>query len=232
MRRADRLFDIIQILRTSTRPVTAAALAEQLEVTVRTVYRDVATLQARRVPIDGAPGIGYLLRRGFDLPPLMFTTEEIDAIALGARLVRRIRDPKLQRAADSVLAKVTTVVPAPLRPQLASPALYISEGSAQTPTGIDLSAARDAIRDTRKMHIAYMDEKGRRTSRTIWPIAMAYYVDVTLLAAWCELRCDYRHFRVDRIVTSRIMDEQFSADRGRLLAEWMALVKQRSDAKG
>jgi hypothetical protein len=143
MRRADRLFDIIQILRTSSRPVTAAALAEQLEVTVRTVYRDVATLQAR-VPIDGAPGIGYLLRRGFDLPPLMFTTEEIDAIALGARLVRRIRDPKLQRAADSVLAKVTTVVPAPLRPQLASPALYISEGSAQTPTGIDLSATRFA----------------------------------------------------------------------------------------
>jgi predicted DNA-binding transcriptional regulator YafY len=231
MRRSDRLFDIIQILRTSSRPVTAAALAEQLEVTARTVYRDVATLQARRVPIDGAAGIGYLLRRGFDLPPLMFTPEEIDAIALGARLVRRIRDPKLQRAADSVLAKVTTVVPAPLRPQLASPALYISEGSAQTPTGIDLSAARDAIRDTRKMHIAYMDEKGRRTSRTIWPIAMAYYVDVTLLAAWCELRCDYRHFRVDRIVTSRIMDEQFSADRGRLLAEWMALVKQRSDAK-
>src|SRR5580698_4694679 len=111
MRRADRLFDIIQVLRGATGPVTAASLAEQLEVTVRTVYRDVATLQARRVPIDGAPGIGYLLRRGFDLPPLMFTSDEIDAIAVGARLVRRIRDPKLQQAAERVLAKVTEVLP-------------------------------------------------------------------------------------------------------------------------
>ena len=107
MRRADRLFDIIQMLRGANGPVTAATLAEQLEVTVRTVYRDVATLQARRVPIDGAAGIGYVLRRGFDLPPLMFTAEEIDAIAVGARLVRRIRDPKLHEAAARVLAAST-----------------------------------------------------------------------------------------------------------------------------
>src|SRR6266849_7224376 len=111
MRRSDRLFDIIQRLRTATRPTTAAALAADLEVTPRTVYRDIATLQARRVPIEGAPGIGYVLRRGFDLPPLMFTPDEIEAIAVGARHVRRLRDPKLQQAADRVLAKVTAVVP-------------------------------------------------------------------------------------------------------------------------
>src|SRR6266481_1298524 len=111
MRRADRLFDIIQVLRGAKQPVTAAALAEELEVTVRTVYRDIATLQARRVPIEGAPGLGYVLRRGFDLPPLMFTTEEIDAIAVGARLVRRLRDPALQQAAERVLSKVTVVLP-------------------------------------------------------------------------------------------------------------------------
>src|SRR5580693_9150358 len=110
MRRGDRLFEVIQHLRTASRPVTAAQLAEKLEVTVRTVYRDVAALQARRVPIEGAPGIGYVLRRGFDLPPLMFTADEIDAIALGARLVRRIRDPKLHEAAERVLAKVTEVL--------------------------------------------------------------------------------------------------------------------------
>src|SRR5271165_4157123 len=133
MRRADRLFDIIQVLRATSHPVTAAALAEQLEVTVRTVYRDVATLQARRVPIEGAPGIGYVLRRGFDLPPLMFTMEEIDAIAIGARLVRRIRDPKLHEAAARVLAKVTAVVPEALRAQLAAAPLYVSEGSAAAP---------------------------------------------------------------------------------------------------
>src|SRR5438270_2264759 len=111
MRRADRLFDIIQTLRAAAHPLTAAAIAEKLEVTVRTVYRDIAALQGSRVPIEGAPGLGYVLRRGFDLPPLMFTAEEIDAIAVGARHVRRLRDPQLQHAAESVLAKVTAVVP-------------------------------------------------------------------------------------------------------------------------
>src|ERR1700761_2883591 len=115
MRRSDRLFDIIQRLRTAGGPTAAAALAEHLEVTVRTVYRDVATLQARRVPIEGAPGLGYVLRRGFDLPPLMFTLDEIDAIVVGARLVGRLRDPGLRKAAKSVLAKVTTILPDPLR---------------------------------------------------------------------------------------------------------------------
>src|SRR6266849_2794508 len=115
MRRADRLFDIIQTLRTSPHPVTAAALADKLEVTARTIYRDIAALQGSRVPIEGAPGIGYVLRRGFDLPPLMFTSDEIDAIAVGARHVRRLRDPKLQRAAESVLAKVAAVLPEMLR---------------------------------------------------------------------------------------------------------------------
>src|ERR1700730_1147152 len=118
MRRADRLFDIIQTLRAAAGPLTAAVLAEQLEVTARTVYRDVAALQASRVPIEGAAGIGYVLRRGFDLPPLMLTSDEIDAIAVGARHVRRLRDPKLQQAAESVLAKVMAIVPEMLRSYL------------------------------------------------------------------------------------------------------------------
>ena len=126
MRRADRLFDIIQRLRTASRPMTAAALADELEVTLRTVYRDIATLQARRVPIDGAAGIGYVLRRGFDLPPLMFTAEEIEAIAVGARLVSRTGDPGLQDAAESVLSKVTVVLPEALRMQLVSAPVYVS----------------------------------------------------------------------------------------------------------
>jgi predicted DNA-binding transcriptional regulator YafY len=229
MRRADRLFDIIQVLRAASRPVTAAALAAELEVTVRTVYRDVATLQARRVPIEGAAGVGYVLRRGFELPPLMFTADEIDAIAVGARMVRRIRDAKLQAAARSVLAKVTAVVPEDLRPHLASAPLYVSDGDATVPQGVDLADVRGAIRERRKMAITYRDEKGSTTSRTIWPIAMAYYVDVTLIAAWCELRTDYRHFRVERIATSRILDERFRADNGRLMADWLALRKERAD---
>src|ERR1700744_3251257 len=115
MRRADRLFDILKALRSATQPMTAAAIADRLEVTVRTVYRDIASLQASRIPIEGAAGLGYVLRRAFDLPPLMFTTDEIEAIAVGARLVRRLRDPGLERAAESVLAKVATVLPEALR---------------------------------------------------------------------------------------------------------------------
>ena len=224
MRRSDRLFDIIQTLRASARPVTAADLAEQLEVTPRTVYRDIATLQARRVPIEGAAGIGYVLRRGFDLPPLMFTVEEIEAIAVGARMVRRLRDPKLQDAADSVFSKVTVVLPEALRAHLVSAPIYVSEGSAAAP-GVDIAELRGAIRDSRKVHIAYADEGGRRSHRTIWPIAMAYYVDVTLIGAWCELRADYRNFRVERIASSRVLDEHFSQDNGRLFAEWSAQPK-------
>ena len=228
MRRADRLFDIIQILRTRAHPVTASDLAGMLEVNIRTVYRDVATLQARRVPIEGAAGVGYVLRRGFDLPPLMFTTDEIDAIVLGARMVRRVRDSKLHAAADRVLAKVTSVLPDALRAQLATPAIYVSEGSAAIPAGIDPSAVRDAIRARRKLRIAYADANGQHSRRTVWPIAMAYYVDVTLLAAWCELRGDYRHFRIDRIAACEVLPDILSADDGQLMAGWLALQKDRA----
>ncbi len=162
MRRADRLFDIIQTLRSAPHPLTAAAIAEKLEVTVRTIYRDIAALQASRVPIEGAPGLGYVLRRGFDLPPLMFTLEETDAIAIGVRLLRRLRDPKLQKAAESVLAKLAAVVPRELQSQLVAAPLFVSEGSAPAVNGIDQSQLRNAIRETRKLAIAYVDEEGRQ----------------------------------------------------------------------
>jgi predicted DNA-binding transcriptional regulator YafY len=223
MRRADRLFDIIQLLRTARAPMTAAALAGELEVTPRTVYRDVATLQARRVPIEGAAGIGYVLRRGFDLPPLMFTPDEIEAIAVGARLVSRTGDPGLQEAAERVLSKVITVLPETLRGHLADAPFYVSSSGAPASGTIDLSAVRQAIRDERKLRILYVDEKGARTERTIWPIAVAYYVQATLVGAWCELRRDYRHFRADRITTLSVLDQTYPSDNGRLMAEWLAL---------
>jgi predicted DNA-binding transcriptional regulator YafY len=222
MRRTDRLFDIIQTLRVAKNPMTAATLAEQLEVNVRTVYRDIATLQARRVPVEGAAGIGYVLRRGFDLPPLMFTADEVDAIAVGARLVRRLRDAGLRDAAASVLAKVATILPEALRTGVVSAPFFVSDGDAATPKGIDLSDVRHAIRETRKMRITYADARGQRSNRTIWPIAMAYYVDVTLIGAWCELRLDYRHFRVERILMSTILDETFSTAGGKLVEDWLA----------
>jgi predicted DNA-binding transcriptional regulator YafY len=231
MRRADRLFDVIQVLRTAKKPVTAAAIAEELEVTVRTIYRDVATLQARRVPIEGAPGLGYVLRKGFDLPPLMFTVDEIEAITVGAKLVRRLRDSELQQAAGRVLDKVTVVLPESLRSHLDSAPFYVSRGEAVDPKGVDAAQVRSAIRDRRKMRIAYLDEKNRRTRRTIWPLAMAYYVDVSLVGAWCELRKDFRNFRVERIAASRVLAARFQDHNGQLLTQWLALPKERPVAR-
>jgi predicted DNA-binding transcriptional regulator YafY len=227
MRRSDRLFDIIQRLRTASQPTTAAALADELEVTPRTVYRDIATLQARRVPIEGAAGVGYILRKSFDLPPLNFTIDEIEAISVGVRMVSRLKDPALQQAAESVLAKVTVAVPDRLRPHIADAPIWVSPGMTPEADGADLAEVRAAIRDSAKLYISYADEQGRRTNRTIWPIAMAYYVDVTLIGAWCELRADYRNFRVERIVSSRVLDERFDQDNGRLFREWSALPKEK-----
>src|SRR5260370_14600854 len=186
MRRSDRLFEIIQMLRTAARPTTAAALAKQLEVTPRTVYRDIATMQARRIPIEGAAGIGYVLRRGFDLPPLMFTEDEAEAIAVGVRMLARTGDPGLQKAAESVLSKVTLVVPDPLRDYLNAAPLYVSKRGAPVPARRDLpETIRHAIRDTRKMRIAYPDGDGRATRRGIPPFAGAYYVEAPLACAGC-----------------------------------------------
>ena len=168
LRRADRLFDIIRILRTATPPVTAAAIAEELEVTVRTVYRDVATLQARRIPIEGAAGVGYVLRRGYELPPLMFTEDEAEAIAVGVRLLARTGDPGLQKAASNVLSKVTLVVPDPLRDYLTTAPVYVSKSGAPVPAQRDLpSTIRHPIRAARKIRIAYQDGDGRSTERVI-----------------------------------------------------------------
>jgi predicted DNA-binding transcriptional regulator YafY len=222
MRRADRLFDIIQALRSAKRPLTATALAARLEVTPRTVYRDIATLQARRVPIEGAAGVGYMLRRGYDLPPLMFTTEEAEAIAVGVRMVRRLRDDALLAASESVLSKLASVVPAAMRPSLAEPRIWVSDGSAERPSGIDLAEVRSAIRAARKLRISYADERGRNSRRTIHPIAMVYYVDATLIAAWCELRRDYRHFRVERVKSCVALDAFFTEHAARYQAEWLA----------
>ena len=222
LRRADRLFDILRILRAAARPVTAASIADELEVTVRTVYRDIATLQARRVPIEGAAGIGYVLRRGFELPPLMLTEDEAEAIAVGVRLLARTGDPGLLKAAESVLSKVSLVVPDPLREYLSTAPVYVSKSGAPAPALRDLpTTIRHAIRDSRKLRIAYQDESGRETLRVIQPFAVAYYVEATLVCAWCELRDDIRHFRTDRIASADVLDENFQLP-APVIAGWLA----------
>ncbi|MBB3382875.1 MULTISPECIES: YafY family protein [unclassified Rhizobium] len=199
MRKASRLFEIIQILRLAKRPVTGADIAARLEVTVRSVYRDIAALQAMRVPIEGERGIGYILRPGFDLPPLMFSIEEMEAIVLSLALLERTGDAELKQAAKRVTAKIAGAVPPPLRQTLDANALHAWGFAAPSASAIDLSLMRRAIRDEEKLDLAYRDELGRATERIIRPIALIYYAETANIVAWCELRQAIRNFRSDRI---------------------------------
>lgn len=222
MARSDRLFDIIQLLRAAKRPVRAVDLAEALEVTERTIYRDIAALQGMRVPVEGAAGIGYVMRAGFDLPPLMFDAEEIEAIIVGMALLRRTGDKGLQAAARKVSGKIAAVLPPDRSSSLDATRLQVSRWGVATTFRIDLGVIRRAIRDERKLHIDYTDEHGRSSSRRIRPIAIVYYIEVVVLAAWCEKRRGFRHFRADRITDCRALKEDFKGAGDRLRAAWNA----------
>ncbi|WP_338723148.1 YafY family protein [Devosia sp. XK-2] len=222
MRRADRLFQIIQILRRSNRPVTGAALAAELEVSPRTVYRDVAALMAQRVPIQGEAGFGYLLADEYDMPPLMLTPAELEAMVLGAQWVAMRGDPQLSPAALDVLAKIVMAVPAHLRPFVAEPST-----AARTPLNAlaeqaDTAMMREAIRRRMKMFVAYAAEDDKRTERTVWPVVLGYSDTQCVLIAWCELRQAFRHFRTDRIVAAEILDLPIPATRSALARRWEA----------
>ena len=209
--------------------MTACALADALEVSPRTIYRDMAALMAQGLPIEGEAGIGYVLRPGFDLPPLMFTPDEIEAMVLGAQLIRRTGDTGLERAARDAVAKVEAVLPDGLRERLARTALYVpSYGISQRlheDTVIDLADIRRAIRDERKLRIAYRDENGKDTDRTILPIAISFFTESSLICAWCELRNDYRHFRTDRVTRLDMLDDRFAGRSRGLLAGWIKAVE-------
>lgn len=233
MRKADRLFQIVQILRRSERPVTAQAIAEELETSKRSVYRDVAALIGQRVPVRGEAGTGYVLERGFDLPPLMLTTDEIDAVALGAQWVSGHADPALARAARDVLAKIATVLPGEMRPFLEDPASRTPPSWNSRPDAVDAAALRAAIRAARKIVLRYRDEAGRVSDRTVWPLVVGYLDATRILIAWCELREDFRSFRLDRIDEARFLDDRIPHDPAALRRQWRAtLGNQRSGASG
>ena len=225
MRRADRLFQIIQILRRSRRAVTAQALAAELEVSLRTVYRDVAELVGQRVPIEGAAGVGYLLREGYDLPPLMFTEDEIDALLIGTRIVKSWADPELGRAAADVLAKIAAVVPGRLQARIESLSLVAPPSGRRPEVAIDMAALRRSIREERKIRIDYLDLKGVRSERTVRPMNLAFFPPVWLLVGWCELRRDFRAFRVDRIATIAPLAERYPQEPGRRLVDYLATIR-------
>ena len=231
MRRADRLFRIIQVLRRKRRPVTAQAIAEELEASVRTIYRDIAQLMADRVPIRGEAGIGYVLDGGFDMPPLMLTADEIEAVMLGAQWVMGRGDAALQRAASDLVAKIGAVIPEHLRPILLEPAGATPPALPDPRAdGIDMARVRTAIRTQGKLKLTYRDEKGSETIRIVWPIAVSYWERVRLIVAWCELRQGFRHFRTDRIGAYEFLETRYTAPRARLKAQWQKeLLAQQTD---
>lgn len=222
MTRSERLLALLQALRRHRAPVPGAALADELGISLRTLYRDVAALQAQGATVEGSPGLGYVLRPGFTLPPLMFTTAELEALVLGMRWVsRRSGDRALGAAARDALAKITSVLPAELRREVDSATLMVGP-AAGIVDGADTARVREAIRSERKLRIDYRDAQGQVTARTIWPFALGFFERVRVVVAWCELRQGLRHFRMDRVTGLHPTAERYPRSRGALLAEWKA----------
>ncbi len=217
MRRTSRLFELIQILRAATRPMTADEMAQKLEVSVRTIYRDIAALQAMRTPIEGESGVGYVLRRGYDLPPLNFDLEEIEALRVGLSMLARTGDSALNRAAIRICEKIE---------DLHGPADWLVVSPHGAPRddacwdSVPISVLRDAIRSAQKLEITYRNLAEVETVRTVRPLALVYYQDCVLLAAWCELRKGFRHFRTDRLWGCTTLDVSFAADAPTLRSLW------------
>jgi predicted DNA-binding transcriptional regulator YafY len=227
MRRADRLLQIVQILRRLQKPTTAQMLADELEVVPRTIYRDIAALQASRVPISGEAGIGYVLRPGYDLPPLMFDTVEIEAVVLGLAMVVERGDDEIARGAHDALAKIKAVMPQDTADKVRKAMLLVPHPLEHgVGFGPHMPAIRTAIRESRKLRIVYDDGNGQRSQRTIWPLGLYLYSHVTLVCAWCEERKDFRAFRSERIDRCDALDERFDSANGGLMKAFLTAFKQ------
>ncbi|MCD6026151.1 MAG: YafY family transcriptional regulator [Solimicrobium sp.] len=220
MSRSQRLLNLIQILRRHRFPVTGTTLAAEVGISLRTLYRDIATLQEQGANIDSEPGLGYILRPGFMLPPLMFSEEEIEALVLGSRWVAKRGDARLGAAARNALVKITAVLPGNLQDAPEASALLIGPGAPNLAGSLDLSVIRKAIRSEHKLGINYCDLKGAESIRTIWPLALGFFDDARVVIAWCELRQSFRHFRADRISTLSCSLQRYPRKRQALLKEW------------
>ena len=220
MSRSQRLLDLIQLLRRHRRPVAGAVLADELGVSLRTLYRDVESLKAQGAHIEGEAGLGYVLRPGFLLPPLMLSEEEIEALVLGSRWVAERADGELGRAARDLLAKIGAVLPPPLRDGMDANGLLIAPGQPIAARDAELAAVRRAIRTERKVRLAYADEHGAITERVVWPVAVGFYDRSRTAVAWCELRSGFRHFRMDRIQALEVLVDRYSRRRAALLKQW------------
>jgi len=219
MARSERLLTLLQTLRRYRRPVSGSVLAAETGVSIRTLYRDISSLQAQGALIEGEPGLGYVLKPGFMLPPMMFSQDEIEALVLGSRWVARAADPRLAAAGADALAKIADVLPQDMRDEIETSTLLVH---LKPPVAdkADLGAIRKAIRTERILKLTYSDEGGTVSVRNIWPFALSYFEQVRVVVAWCELRKDYRHFRTDRIVEMIPQDGRYPRRRAVLLKEW------------
>ncbi len=230
MRRAERLFQIVQILR--RRPITRAIdLATELQVSERTIYRDIQDLGVSGVPIQGQAGLGYALLPGFDVPPLMFTEDEIEALVLGARMVRAWADSDLAKAANDALDKVEGVLPERLRGLVATTTLFAPTSFGQIGSAAHLAKLRTAARRRRKVRLAYTDAKEVATTRVVAPLGLFFWGKVWTLAAWCELRDGYRNFRVDRIEDLDLLQYSFADEPGRDVDSYFRHIREEWEAR-
>ena len=222
MRRADRLFQIVQLLRRRRSTVTTAKeIARKLEISERTVYRDISDLVLAGTPIDGEAGVGYRIRPGYDLPPLMFDREEIQALVLGVRIVRQVGDPALARASESILSKVATVLPKELEPLLADTRLFATTRVRGSHAADALAVTREGLTSQRRIRMRYTDERGEATERTVRPLGVFFWGKTWTLAAWCEMRVGFRNFRLDRVGEATLLD-RFEEEPGRTLRDLLA----------
>jgi len=223
MRRADRLFQIVLLLG-RRRAVTARELAEALEVSERTIYRDIADLSLSGVPVAGEAGVGYLMRGNYQLPPLMFDAEELAALALGGRMVQGWSDDGLGRAAERALLKIEAVLPEPLRQRLARQPLMVPDFHVPPAMTAPLGELRRAIADGRKVSFDYTRADGLPSHRTVWPLGLFFWGETWTLGAWCELRTEFRSFRLDRMAGLALLDQPFDNPGGHLLEEYIRVV--------
>jgi len=230
MSRTGRLFLLMDAMRGYRRPVTAARLAEQLGVSERTIYRDIQTLSGLGAPLEGEAGVGYMLKAGFFLPPLMFGADELEALVLGARWVRRQGDDALAAAANNALAKIAAATPKDLRDDMAETSLWVPLGQYQdAASDVHVRPVREAIRYQHRLRMAYQDEQGKPSDRVVWPFALAFLEGKRLLAAWCEMRMAFRHFRIDRIAGVESLGVRYPARRSDLLKTWRQQQNLRED---
>jgi len=217
MARTDRLFELIQLLRSSRTTRTAANLADELEVSIRTVYRDISLLQSLRVPIEGEAGIGYMMRNGYDLPPLMFNAEELEAITFGLAMIGQRGGRAMNKSALSAMRKIENVLPATVSAPTVPGTVHFSQDDVRT---AHLEVVRTAIQDSCYLDLVYESADGDVSQRTVLPLALIFFPTATVTAAWCELREDFRHFRIDRILSVKQGDPIPEPVSRRCLADW------------